>query len=146
MVSALLLLPQVARAATIFGASSGGRTEAQSCNADVWFIVVPVVLDISSGDSVQIWFNVTLYDNRSVGSSDAYHYFKVNWTYGMGSGYNDLNKKTNGGNAYGYYPIPVTASNLQPPGTLGITWFASITVTTPYCFDSDSKVHNIGLV
>lgn len=147
VVSALMFLPQVAGATTFFGASSGGNTEAHSCSADVWFVVVPTSLDVDEDDQIEIWFNVTWYDNRSVSSSDAYHYFKVNYTWETDSDFTELNPPpTNGGNAAGSSALFLRTDPVDEYGTLGITWFASITVTTPYCFDSDSKVHGIGLV
>jgi hypothetical protein len=146
IVSALLLSPQVARADIIFGASSGGNTEAHSCSADVWFIVIPVSLDIDEDDTIRIWFNTSWYDNRSANSPEAIHYFKVNWTYGAQSDYNDIQYNSTGGNVG--YPVPffVDVKDVDPPGKLGITWFAAITITSPYCFDSDSKVYGINLV
>jgi hypothetical protein len=147
IVSALLLSPQVARADIIFGAQSGGNTEAHSCSADVWFIVVPVSLDIDEGDKIQIWFNYFWYDNRSANSPPAVHYFKVNYTWETDSDYEDTDlPATTGGNAAGSSALVLETDPVDEYGTLGITWFASITVTTPYCFDSDTKVHGIGLV
>ncbi len=147
VVSVLMFLPQVARAATIFGASSGGNTEAHSCSADVWFVVVPTSLDIDEDDQIDIWFNVTWYDNRSARSPEAYHYFKVNYTWETDSDYEDTNlPPSTGGNAAGSSALLLRTDPVDEYDTLGITWFASITVTVPYCFDSDSKVHGIGLV
>ncbi len=146
MVSVLLLSPQLARAET-YNVSSGGNTEAHSCSADVWFIVVPVSLDIEEGDKIQIWFYYAWYDNRSANSPNAYHYFKVNYTWETDSDYEDTNlPPTTGGNAAGSSALSLTTVSLDEYGTVGITWFASITVTSPYCFDSDTKVHGIGLV
>jgi hypothetical protein len=145
IVSTILLLPQVARAATIFGASSGGKTEAQYCGADVWFIAIPVSLDVNEGDKITIWFNASWYDNRSAGSSLAVHYFRVNYTYGADSGEEYIYRYSTGGNVGLYSPFSLTTKELHPYGTVGITWLASITIAAPNCFDSDSKVHNIGL-
>jgi hypothetical protein len=147
VVSVLMFLPQVAGATTFFGASSGGNTEAHSCSADVWFIVVPVSLDVEENDKLSIWFNYAWYDNRSADSSPAYHYFKVNYTWETDSKSIDTNlQPTTGGNAAGSSALLLTTDEVDEYGTVGITWFASITVTAPYCFDSDSKVHGIGLV
>ena len=146
MMSVLLLSPQVARA-EIYNVSSGGNTEAHSCSADVWFIVVPVSLDVEEDDTINIWFNYAWYDNRSANSPEAYHYFKVNYTWETDSDYEETNlPPTTGGYASGSSALLLTTDPVDEYGTVGITWFASITVTTPYCFDSDSKVHNIGLV
>ena len=147
IVTVLLLSPQVARADPAkFGASSGGKTEAHYCNANVWFIAIPVSLVFEEGDVYRIWFNVSWWDNRSANSPLAVHYFKVNWTYGAKADFAYRQYTSYGGNVGYPESFYVEVKEVDPPGTLGITWFASITITSPYCFDSDSKVHGIGLV
>ena len=109
--------------------------------------MIPVSLDVKENYRLSIWFNYAWYDNRSANSPEAYHYFRVNYTWETDSGLEDTNlQPSTGGNTAGSSALVLTTDYVDEYGTVGITWFASITVTSPYCFDSDSKVHGIGLV
>ena len=146
IVSILLLSPQVVRADTLFGTASGGITEAHSCNADVWYIAIPVSLPVDD-HTYRIWFNESWWDNRSANSPAAVHYFNLNWTYDGVAGDSDYRDHTSyGGYAGSAESFYLDVDGIDPPFKLGVTWFASITVTSPYCFDSDSKVWGIDMV
>lgn len=145
LVSVLMLLP-LASAATVFGASAKGATDAATCVAAGHFLIVPIALGVSNGDTVEIWWNTTHYDNRSAGSRTATHSFSVVATHngvtvGTWGNYTSTGGLPGGGVTNN---LLRTVSITDDTKTIAITWSASVTIT-PGCSASTSLNHTIQL-
>lgn len=148
LIAALMLLPQVS-AATRFGASSGGATDASSpCHANVSGGAVPVALGVDIDDVVQIWFNYTYYDNRTfdVGNPVAIHTFNLTTLHDgltQDNGVPSYFTIGGGGGSSNDVVNVVITDNTANAATIEISWTASITVG--WCSASDSVTHTIHL-
>ena len=138
-VTVLTILAQSALGITRYGASGLGRTlvTASSCDAYVT-ATVPAVLDVDNGDIVRIWYNYTWGDSRTYWSPDATHVFHMDVTYLGTTQSHDDTQRTNG-NTGGGTNAYKDVFNVQERTYIWVNWTASISSTSPQCYDFDSK-------
>ncbi|MFQ6107541.1 MAG: hypothetical protein ACE5QF_08175 [Thermoplasmata archaeon] len=111
------------------------------CSATVWGDP-PDSLDVTTGDTVYFYYNVTWADKRNRGSSDASFSFWFNTTY-------DGNEDQDGdiwnttGDDEGNRSWLITVPNVSAGKTIYVVWTDAIEVNVTDCSDTDGIIDSI---
>jgi hypothetical protein len=121
---------------TVHGQTSvDGGCDAQTSGA------VPQLMDVSNGDDLRYYYDVSWSDTRQSGSPKAYHNFTLILAYNrsVGDQYAWKNVQTTGTQGgSGSDTLSLTIYQVQLPADVFVHWFANITVPG-VCSDSDYR-------
>lgn len=127
-------------AADVEGGNADGETSCNGgCDADVTLNLLPSVVDVDNGDTLQFIFYTDWEDTRSSPQVDAaHHHFYVTATY-SGNTYTDSLDRYTYGQQTGHKTLSADIPNVQENTQVtNIEWYASITIAGT-CFESDSE-------
>jgi hypothetical protein len=145
MLTQFSLSPSVAAANFIVEIGGNVTCDSQTvCDATVTGYAPPI-LDVTTGDDIYFYYNVSWADNRDSGSSEASFSFWFDVTYnGLQDQDGDMWNRT--GDDSGSRSWLITVSNVVVNNNIYLNWTDSIEVNVDDCRDTDGENKVISLI